>query len=180
LPVEKFIRINNVIKEILPESIKEFKILCLSECYNDILMWSHYSDGHRGVVLQLNSEALEKDFRIPVKKVIYPNDGYYPSIKDFNNNDHEEIFLRTKSCQWKYEKEWRILKHVESKKEIEMLGKVYTFGKNLITGIILGCNISEADKDRIYMWQEYCKPKPIVYKAIKDQNVYTINVDPPI
>ena len=173
-------RINNVIKKLLPESIKEFKILCLSENYKDILMWSHYSAGHRGVVLQIDTEALEKDFRIHVKEVIYPNDGYYPSIKDFNNNDFEEIFLKTKSCQWKHEKEWRILKHVESKKEIEMLGKVYAFGRNVITGIILGCNISEADKDRIHMWREYCEPKPIIYRAIKDENFYSIKIDPPI
>lgn len=173
-------RINNVIKEMLRESIKEFKMLCLSENYKDILMWSHYSDGHRGVVLQLNKKALEKDFKIPVKEVIYPERGYYPSIKDFNNNDHEEIFLKTKSSQWIYEKEWRILKHVENKKEIEMLGKVYTFGKNVITGIILGCNISEPDKDRIYMWREYCEPKPIIYRAIKDKNFYAIKIDPPI
>lgn len=175
--VEK--RYKQVIKKNLLESINEFKILCLSQNYNDILMWSHYSEGHRGVVLQLNTEALERDFGRLVK-VVYPENGEYPTIKDFNNNDHEEIFLKAKALNWEYEKEWRILKHVKNEKEMGMLGKVYTFGNNVITGIILGCTISDSDKDRIYMWHECCESKPKIYKAIKDENFYAIKISPTI
>lgn len=37
------------------EFIPEFRILCLSEACDNLPMWSHYSDSHKGVVLELQS-----------------------------------------------------------------------------------------------------------------------------
>ena len=54
--------------DIMTNYVNSLGIFCLSERSDDILMWSHYSNGHRGVCLQfnlLNSELIE--YCIPIK-----------------------------------------------------------------------------------------------------------------
>lgn len=43
------------IKNQWSEFIPDFRILCLSEIPDNLLMWSHYSDSHKGAVIELQS-----------------------------------------------------------------------------------------------------------------------------
>lgn len=55
-------------------------VVCLSEHGDDILMWSHYSDGHQGFCLEFDRERLEAwKFCQPVDY-----DQKYLSFKDFS------------------------------------------------------------------------------------------------
>jgi len=150
--------INNTIKECLYKSINEFRILCLSRNYNDILMWSHYAEG----------------------EIFYPPNKSFPSVKDFNEKNRVHMFLITKSSQWKYEEEWRILMHIEDKDNPEEKGKVYKFKNGLITGIILGCEMKDPRKEKISEWIREYQPQVKIYDAIKDENFYNIKTDPEI
>lgn len=53
---------SDIVKPFLEACIavnSELGVLCLSEIHDDILMWSHYADGHRGIVLQFDKSILE-------------------------------------------------------------------------------------------------------------------------
>jgi hypothetical protein len=157
------------------------RVLCLSENYNDILMWSHYADRHRGFVLQFNTEAFSKNFKpYQLAEVIYPPGRSYPSIKDYNDNNGTNMFLIAKSCQWTYEHEWRILKHIEPEDNPEEEAKVYKFGEGLITGIILGCEMKCQDKKKISQWRLRYQPQITPYEAVKDESFYNIKTVPEI
>lgn len=39
----------------------EMPLVCLSESYNDILMWSHYADNHKGFVIEYDTDTLRTD-----------------------------------------------------------------------------------------------------------------------
>ena len=169
---------NKIIKEHLAKSINEFRILCLSEKYNDILMWSHYADKHRGFVLQFDTEVLLQSFSPRPQEIFYPPEESYPSIKDFNEKGCMNMFLITKSSHWAYEKEWRILMHIEDEDNPEEEGKVYRFEKGLITGIIFGCEMKSPEKTEISEWVREYQPQIIPYDAIKDDNFYHINAMP--
>lgn len=173
-------KFNKIIKKGLAKSINEIRILCLSEKYNDILMWSHYADGHRGFVLQFDTEALLQNFKQRPQKVFYPPVESYPSIKDFNERDCTHMFLITKSSQWEYEEEWRILMHIEDKDNPNEEGKVYKFEKSLIAGIILGCEMKDPKKEKISEWIREYHPQVKIYDAIKDENFYNIKTAPEI
>ena len=173
-------KFNSIIKESLAKSINEFRILCLSEKYNDILMWSHYANGHRGFVLQFDTEALFENFKQRPQKVFYPPEESYPSIKDFNERNCTHMFLITKSSHWGYEEEWRILMHIEDKDNPEGDRKVYKFKKGLITGIILGCKMEDQSKEEISEWIREYQPQIKIYDAVKDDNFYNINTAPEI
>ena len=163
----------NTIKEYLPKSLDTLRILCLSEVYDEIRMWSHYSDGHQGIVLQFDKGCIKKQFTACKNVDYYPE---FPTLRDYSERFQEQMFLLTKLVLWQYEKEWRIIEIVKNGEKDE-IGKVYRFDKAMLTGIILGCEISKEDEDRIFMWRDYGQPQAKIYRAFKDEDSYAIKID---
>lgn len=73
-------------------------VLSMSSVNDDILMWSHYTDGHRGYCFELDTQGAEPE------KVKYRK--RYQKFNLFNNDPISGLL--TKPLQWKYEKEWRL------------------------------------------------------------------------
>jgi len=93
-----------VIQDIDRQSVdKKIGILSLSEVPDSLLMWSHYAAGHSGFVLGFNTE--HQYFR-GLKRVLYRSTRPYLHVNDI---DFESTFF-TKSTEWAYEREWRILR----------------------------------------------------------------------
>lgn len=114
-------------------------VYCLSESNDNILMWSHYSDGHKGFCLEFNLNSYLR----ASKKVKYQNE--YPKLKYTGDDEKDKEFINTilltKSDFWNYEKEWRI---------IETRGPgLYQINNGDLNGVILGCQISEENRKRI-------------------------------
>lgn len=134
------------IRENLDDEVLESIGICsFCKSNNDILMWSHYSNGHRGYCLEFDPSQDPKFFE-SVKPVIYNEER--PKIKSLGVDnqgdikfDDEELnnSLLTKSDQWCYEDEFRIINSVEG-------SKYYTFLPESLTGIILGIKISDQNK----------------------------------
>lgn len=159
-------------------------IVCLSENNDDILMWSHYADGHKGICLVFDKEIIINDKRFIFDKVNYPEDNLLISCKRFYEiylqnpyNIYELLFL-TKSLHWKYEKEWRILvsaKYIENNTEDET-DKRFFICNNMLTGIIFGWKLSPAFKQTI---TKLVQNKPIqLYRAKRNENSYAIDIEP--
>ncbi|MHA7943413.1 DUF2971 domain-containing protein [Formosa sp. 3Alg 14/1] len=122
------VRINPKIKEHL-------SICSFSGHYENHLLWSHYSNGHRGLVIAFE---LEKS-KYEIQKV------NYSGLKTFNDLPHKfedikSIFLN-KINEWEYEDEYRII--VEEQCHIDIIIKEVIFGsevsdldKNLISKLI--------------------------------------------
>ena len=82
----------------------QIRILSLSKSYKNPLMWSHYADGHQGVVIGVEfSEDIEK------VDVEYSEYSYF--LRNTRNVNSEEVakkILSTKYKPWYYEEEVRI------------------------------------------------------------------------
>jgi Protein of unknown function (DUF2971). len=50
-------------EEHMPTMSREFGLICLSAVPNNILMWAHYTDGHRGLVVGFDTS--NEFFRVP-------------------------------------------------------------------------------------------------------------------
>lgn len=89
-------------------------VLALSEKCDDLLMWAHYAQNHKGLVIGFDSEhryfhqqlGPSDEFRY-VRKVRYSKGR--PNIRLTTIEDLTGIFL-TKSEDWKYEDEWRVMR----------------------------------------------------------------------
>lgn len=143
-------------RETIQETSSRIGVFCLSEIDDDILMWSHYADGHRGICLKFDASAPQSVFvgALPIKY-----QKQYPMLNRFTSSDEERLdaTLLTKSEHWVYEKEWRI---------IEKQGSGwYKFPEHLLFGVILGCLIRTDDKIRVIDWLSKRKSPVKLYEA---------------
>ena len=86
---------------------KHYGVLSLSERWDSILMWSHYAENHKGVLLKFDVSELQKVFS-KIQAVVYTD-----KIKQINYESPSENLLSKlltrKSTHWKSEKEVRII-----------------------------------------------------------------------
>lgn len=86
---------------------KTVGVCCFSEVQDNLIMWSHYAENHKGVLLKFDVSELKKVFS-KIHKVVYSN-----KIKQINYERSPENLLSKlltkKSTHWKSEKEIRII-----------------------------------------------------------------------
>lgn len=137
----------------------DLRVFCVSETNNNLLMWSHYADCHKGVVLQL--ECI-KDLDVPLleaKPVCYSDDA--PSMAteeqwlDFtlgltplpDGKTVWENLVLTKATDWRYEREWRV---ISKRRPYEKDGYEDTpFDPTEVSKVFLGCRIAECERQLI-------------------------------
>jgi hypothetical protein len=111
-------------------AMNQMGVLSLSEINNNILMWSHYSDSHKGFCIEFertdSNEFGNSDHCVPVNY-----DENLLEIKPLELADSKIVtkILTKKSVLWTYEKEWRIISKTGNQ-TFDLPGN--------ITGIIFG------------------------------------------
>ncbi len=118
-------------------------ILSLSEVYDNELMWAHYSKSHTGFVVGFNSShsffsKCNDDYEyFGVRRVRY----YRKRQKQYAANNSVDFMVNffSKSYNWRYEKEWRVIQSGISKlNEYGVIGLVevdYTAIKSIYLGL---------------------------------------------
>lgn len=121
-------------------------ILSLSEVADNELMWAHYADSHRGLVLCFNEQhsffnqrRSENDEFYFARKVNYV-DGPPQPLSTIDG----DALLCTKGVNWTYEKEWRMLVPLTDRTPSITVGgdivHLFKFPPDALQGIILGAN----------------------------------------
>lgn len=149
-------------------------VLSLSENPSSVLMWSHYSDSHRGFCIEYDLAALPYgDLRrrlcFPVfyrRKRTDATRWLAKGIRDFNNLFSQYLCL-LKSDEWSYEREWRIIYSPgpeEANRAIVMPPP---------RSLILGANVAPADRE----WAAgFCKNRDIPLRTAS-QNLGTFRIE---
>ncbi len=151
--------------------INKFGIFCLSTENNNLLMWSHYTDAHKGFCLQF--KAIKTPLFIGseevLQQVIYINN--YPDLNRLILSDEElagRMFL-TKSTCWSYENEYRVIERSFGTK---------SFTEHLLSGVIFGCQMRDENKDMIIKWSEGRKAKLNYFEAKKKDKEFGLYIVP--
>jgi len=125
----------------------KFGVTCLCEEYDNILMWSHYARFHEGVCVGFDTSLFPDGVKNKLIKVKYSNKRPILNYDENNKNkfvkenvENAKKIIRTKSCGWKYEKEWRLVYYEQS-------GKV-DIG-NSIKQVIFGERFPKIMQDRV-------------------------------
>ncbi|MDB5146730.1 MAG: hypothetical protein JWQ57_750 [Mucilaginibacter sp.] len=123
---------------------KTFGLLSLTTKRDNLLMWAHYANCHRGFCLGLDSDILYETVGGSIGPVIYEEN--FPVMPLFSKSGEEVIpiirMLNTKSPHWEYENEFRVTK-------AEAANKAFTLPPEAIKEVILGCNMSGDDRKAI-------------------------------
>lgn len=175
----KIVRINQDPQMIqLKESVeKETGVLCFSESNDNILMWSHYANSHKGIVIGLDPQFLCKqitssDFDSLLQSVQY--DENYPRVgylNEFNLVKQTKMIVDkwyfTKFRQWEYEKEWRAI----------YKPGLTQFPKEIIRSIYFGAKFNSEKRDAWIKQIIESGIKPEMYQASLDKTAYKINFE---
>lgn len=102
----------------LKEKFASSGILSLSELGDNILMWSHYAQQHKGICIEFERTSSNilgilnytSPVRYSIKAPIINAHSYRHATKE-EQNEIELSLVLTKAADWTYEREWRIIKN---------------------------------------------------------------------
>lgn len=148
---------------------KATRVLCLAEEPDNLLMWAHYSQDHKGVVLKFRCLSKSGSPLLASRKVNYSDKP--PTIAELDDYvkyltgqspdliDYKTGFIKlftTKSDHWFYEQEWRVfippfdIEKPSIKiddKGNEILFDLVPFHSQELHSIYFGCKILDEDHD---------------------------------
>ena len=164
---------NQIIHEILSDT----SIFCVSETNDNILMWSYYTDNHTGAVIEFHAQLEDSAFLV-AQRVRYESTIPVFTLEMVNERRVDELFdmiTLTKSTDWEYEKEWRVVTTMHDKsKDNEIL----RFPPEEVAAIYLGCRTTDESKREIIEIanDKYLNAK--IYQARKHEREFSLVFDP--
>lgn len=175
-------RLKQLLKEALSENqpgfingqpenaAKVIRIISYSATAENILLWSHYADQHRGLGIGFCTQHQTFKSR-PPEKVNYEServilDSRRPHSTDETNDAHKLVY--TKSPDWSYEQEWRQLWQIPHLDENQMLH----LDEANIKKILIGWKTPRPIKEKLLkLCEKFLKaqilearPDPLLYK----------------
>jgi hypothetical protein len=168
---------------------EEYPMLSLTRKRNNLLMWSHYADSHRGFVIGFNSDNpffhREKPRTMtPLDEVRYSNKRpVMPPFEGSNpENVHEIVFL-TKSEDWTYEEELRMFAKPEAANTVERDNRgfnVYLFDlpQEILVQVIFGFLMPPNVKDEIAAIVKDRYPHIELYETKLNETDFDLDIVP--
>ena len=150
---------------------KMLGICCFSEKRGNILMWAHYAKQHTGFCLEFD---IDNDFFRPITRAIKVEyDAILPEINVMQLDSYpggklgEALLI--KADDWQYEQEWRIVDYEKGE-------GIQNFPEEALSGVILGCRISQENKENVFRWCRKRKHPPTIYEAKEKQKEFGLDI----
>lgn len=153
-------------------------VSCLSESDDSLLMWAHYASNHCGMCVEYELLEINSQLKFTPVPIIYSEERICFNLLNTTTveRDTTKMFLEsltTKSPEWSYEKEWRIIR------EDSACGSQWDDTKkgallNMVrpSSIILGCMAKPEFEKEVYT---YCNENKInLFKMQKDPQKYRL------
>lgn len=126
------------LKNTIDGILRQIGVCCFTTKPDNLLMWAHYADEHKGVCLEFDLLADLEAFMLP-HQVNYSTGYPYIDYLDIERDACRLIYQ--KSTDWMYEDEYRVLKPGTH-------GPV-AIRPQALTKIIFGCRTIQPDIDKI-------------------------------
>ena len=177
---EKITSNNDGMRKQWTEFLPEFRILCLSEVCDNSLMWSLYSDSHKGAVIELQCINEFDSAWLEAQPVTYQDSPPILAtkqewIKHITEQNPIDVYqwkfyepcTITKTTDWEYQKEWRIV-------SFSRLGESghysdYRFSPREVRSVYLGCEMSDEDANDIISLLQNEFSHVRIYRAKKNE-----------
>ena len=151
-------------------------IACLSEAYDSLLMWAHYANDHRGMCVEYELLEFNRQLGFSPVPVVYSDERVSIHTIETLERDIQGLFvesLTSKSPEWSYEKEWRIIRDDgacgdkwEAKKNGALLAAVRP------KSVTLGC-MAKPEFEKLV--KAYCEENQInLFRMERDKTLYRL------
>lgn len=144
------------------KQMNEFGIFSTTTKKDNLLMWAHYTDSHKGFCVGFDKFILFETIFATLTPVIYGKE--LPTIPLLEDDPHASSLIRilaTKSEDWKYEDEYRIILQGGAR-------KTFILPDQGIKEVILGLKMTEGHKDEI---------TEVVTKRLPHINIYQTDIN---
>ena len=142
-------------------------------------MWAHYANNYKGMCVEYELLQISEQLKFSPIPVIYANEkiSLNSLISENLGRDTMRLFVEsitTKSPEWSYEKEWRIIRdEAACGTRWNKAHKGALLGMIRPTSITLGCR-AEGNLEKCV--REYCeKEKVTLYKMEKNKEKYQLD-----
>lgn len=155
-------------EDIATRIARDVGIYCTSEDQQNILMWTHYADHHKGYCLEFDPLL---DGRLHnVAQVLYQAE--YPTINFFAEgaSDHVDKALLTKHAGWGYEKEWRVIDVLHGK-------GLRQLNQTALRSITVGLGSSEKNVQLLRAWNSRRAVPVNLCRAVRDPRRFELHVE---
>ncbi|GAI90314.1 unnamed protein product, partial [marine sediment metagenome] len=145
----------------LNTELEALRIYSLSKRADNMALWAKYADDHKGYCLEFSNSGLFAAAR----------DVSYGNIVDFDPTDPKQInayFLFQKTLDWQTEEEVRLVAPRGSE-------AIVGFDPNLLTRIIVGQRMPDAEVNVIQKWSNLRSPKLAIVRAEYDAFEHKLN-----
>lgn len=163
----------NIAKTTLDENVKTFGkrgVCCFSEKNDNLLMWSHYGGKYKGFCLEFDTSKAEP---LKWRKVDYSAQLPAINLKELFVEQNEEAvlaLLSTKSEDWRYEQEWRLLH--------QTAGTMYCYPADWLTGIYFGPEISREALEIICLVIQGQNKDVKFWRGVRSKTEFKVEFEP--
>lgn len=177
--------IENLVFDMVEDVKKErdsLGVLSLSEVNDGLLMWAHYAQDHKGVAIGLKLEACLMPSNPDGDGLVWFDDVKYGAEKVDFIKEKKRVWqtLFYKGDEWRYEKEWRIVRSLKKLKHVVKEIYVAELWNSAIDCVILGARMSSEDEAEIL---DILKAAPDlghvkVFKAVVRPDTFGLEIIP--
>ena len=161
------------------------RVFCVSKIPDQLLMWAHYAEKHKGAVIKLSMPENPPgcwNFKEVTYSDAFPihctTDQMVDDMLGLRHPNFEEIAEKvffTKSNHWKYEDEWRDIIKLETPDNFGEGKHCFEVEKERFLAVYLGLEMKNKDKKKIMEIRNEKLPHLEVYEAEKDRNKFKLN-----
>lgn len=148
---------------------EKFGICSLTSKNNNLLMWSHYANAHKGFCIGFDKFELFDATQGVLGRVIYTDS--FPMTPMFGDNQGASLsfLIMTKSKHWEYEDEYRITKLLAPR-------SIFKLNDTAIKEIVLGCRINPNSRAEIIKTVRNKSSKIKIYDSVIDDKEFKLNL----
>ena len=174
-------KLRSLMDELAPEMHRQiderYRVYCLSTKSACPLMWAHYADHHRGVCLEINVRQTDLCTAIQIQ---YRET--YPSFRLDGDRDLSPLY--TKSSDWQYEDEYRLIAqeehHAFNHPTLKTRDQFYKLPSGSLLSIIIGANAPDETRSMIRSIVGRSGSNLRIREARRAADRYALLIDPPI
>jgi hypothetical protein len=168
--------------EFIERQYEKFGICSLSASRNNLLFWAHYARNHSGICIGFHTKVIE-DYAdrlantgilldlIPVRySRDRPKINFFKALQNPDDTEDMKTLLYTKSLEWFYEKEYRLIYWERTNFAIQIETKA-------ISEVILGCSIAPVYRKLVLKICSSLENKPSIFQAQKSNDLFELEFE---